>query len=105
MEEVCHSISLFFLTIFQILDFWAKAGVSVQQPQILFTNKFYVNTLFQDTANANSQVQFNYASLKGMRDNIQNSLSPPTVASTPIDHDNDGVVDQYNITMRIKKPL
>lgn len=27
-------------------DFWAKAGISVQQPQILFTNKFFVNTLF-----------------------------------------------------------
>lgn len=40
-----------------------------------------------------------------MRDNLQNSLSPPTIASTPVDHDNDGVVDQYNITLRIKKPL
>ena len=40
-----------------------------------------------------------------MRDNLQNSLSPPTIASTPIDYDNDGIVDQYNITLRIKKPL
>lgn len=34
-----------------------------------------------------------------------NVLGPPDIQATPIDIDLDGVVDQYNISMRIKKPV
>ena len=34
-----------------------------------------------------------------------NLMSPPSVAVVPQDNDRDGIVDQYNITMRIKKPV
>lgn len=51
------------------------------------------------------QSQFAYSSLKPIRDNIQNSLAPPTITTVPIDSDKDGLVDSYNITLRIKKPL
>ena len=50
------------------------------------------------------QVLFEYSSLKPVRDAILNSLSPPTIASIPVDFDRDGIIDQYNITMRVKKP-
>lgn len=50
-------------------------------------------------------MQFDYSSLKPLRDNIQNSLAPPTLTYTPIDSNKDGIPEQLNFTMRIKKPL
>merc|ERR1719263_1679020 len=49
--------------------------------------------------------QFDYSPVKPIRDSITNSLSPPTMAVSPIDLNRDGIVDQYNITLRVKKPL
>lgn len=39
-----------------------------------------------------------------IRKNILNSLPPPDIQTVAIDTDFDGIVDQYNISMRIKKP-
>jgi hypothetical protein len=32
-------------------------------------------------------------------------MAPPSFQAMPVDQDRDGMVDQFNITMRIKKPL
>lgn len=32
-------------------------------------------------------------------------MVPPSFQALPVDQDRDGLVDQYNITMRIKKPV
>jgi len=77
----------------------------MEQPKVSFTSKFYLETIFLNTENPSEQVQFDYSSVKPIRDNIQNSLAPPTISFLPVDRERDGVVDQFNITMRIKKPL
>lgn len=59
----------------------------------MFNNKFYINTLFRNSQEGNEKVQFNYASVKPIRDNIQNSLSPPSLTTIPIDSNNDGKID------------
>lgn len=69
------------------------------------TSKYYIQTVFNNPANQDEQVQFDYSSVKPIRDSIQNSLHPPTFSYTPVDLDRDGTVDQFNITMRIKKPV
>ena len=32
-------------------------------------------------------------------------MAPPSFQALPVDTDRDGIVDQYNMTMRIKKPV
>ena len=32
-------------------------------------------------------------------------MAPPSFLAHPVDTDRDGIVDQYNVTMRIKKPV
>ena len=49
--------------------------------------------------------QFDYSPVKPIRDSITNSLSPPTMAVSPIDSNRDGIIEKYNITLRVKKPL
>jgi len=52
-----------------------------------------------------SEVQFEYSSVKNIRDSIESKLGTPVLMSTPWDSDRDGIVDQYNITLRFFKPL
>jgi hypothetical protein len=63
-----------------------------------------VETLFVNTKSPSEQIQFDYSSVKPIRDNIQNSLAPPTFSYIPVDKNKDGIIDQYNITMRVRKP-
>lgn len=98
-------IFLPFIVAFNGGDLWQKAQVVQEQPKMTFNNKFYVNTLFRNNEDGSEKIQFDYASVKPIRDNIENSLAPPSLTSIPIDSDRDGIIDQYNITMRIKKPL
>ena len=42
----------------------------VEQPKVSFTSKFYVETIFLNTENPSEQVQFDYSSVKPIRDNI-----------------------------------
>ena len=39
-----------------------------------------------------------------MRQQAQNILAPPAVESVGVDKDQDGLIDQWNITMTVKKP-
>ena len=64
----------------------------------------YTELLFIDEDNANSLYTYEYSTLKPVRDQAQNLLAPPSVESVGVDRDNDGVMDQWNITMRVKKP-
>lgn len=98
-------IFLPFIVAFNGGDLWQKGQIVQEQPTITFNNKFYINALFRNNEDDSEKIQFNYASVKPIRDNIQNSLAPPSVTTIPIDSNRDGIIDQYNITMRIKKPL
>ena len=42
--------------------------------------------------------------MKPVRSQAQNILAPPAISSVGVDLDNDGNFDQWNITMKIKKP-
>ena len=67
-----------------------------------FNNKLYTEMLFLD---GNNQLQsYEYSTLKPVRDQAQNLLSPPSVESVSVDRDNDGRPEQWNITMRVRKP-
>ena len=33
-----------------------------------------------------------------------NQMAPPDVKTIPLDNDRDGMVDQYNVSLRFKKP-
>ena len=59
---------------------------------------------FVDTNDVGKISQYEYCSLKPIRDKLENQLSPPSFGVVPVDNDRDGQVDQYNITMRFKKP-
>ena len=78
-----------------------KNKTYVEQPKIKFAGKFYAQSIYSD---GTDQVQYDYSSLKPIRDNLQNQMSPPSFQAIPLDLDRDGIVDQYNVTMRIKKP-
>ena len=72
-----------------------------------FSNKLYTELLFiDDTTDPNSMTQhtYEYSTVKSVRDQAQNLLPPPAIESTGVDLDKDGRVDQWNITMRVKKP-
>ena len=43
--------------------------------------------------------------MRPIRKNIRASLAPPDIQSIAVDQDHDGMVDYYNISMRVKKPL
>lgn len=80
-----------------------------EQPQMKYTGKIYGQFLFTKEyedggAKLQERVQFDYCTLRPIRKNIQNSLSPPDIQTVAVDADFDGVVDHYNISMRIKKP-
>jgi hypothetical protein len=47
---------------------------------------------------------FTYSTSKPIRDSAENQLNPPTISSIPLDFNKDGVFDQWNVTMRIRKP-
>ena len=49
-------------------------------------------------------VTYEYSTLKPVRDQAQNLLAPPVIKSAGTDINNDDVYDQWNITMRIRKP-
>ena len=70
-----------------------------------FTSKFYVQSVYLNMLAPSEQSQFAYSSLKPIRDNIENLMASPTITTIPIDSDKDGLVDSFNISMRIKKPL
>ena len=59
--------------------------------------------MFKDI-DSNSLVQFDYSSVKPIRDNIQSSMAPPNIQTIALDNDRDGKIDQLNVTMRLKKP-
>ena len=84
---------------------WQKVAVHVEQPKITFNGKYFTQLTFESTKNPGQMFQYDYCSLKPIRDNLLNLMSPPSVAVVPQDNDRDGIVDQYNITMRIKKPV
>jgi len=71
-----------------------------------FTGKLYGQFLFNyhDAKNEVNHVQFDFCTLRPIRKNIMNSLAPPNIETMSIDYDKDGVVDQFNISMRVKKP-
>ena len=75
---------------------------SPENPVVTYKNKLYAELLFMDE-NANL-VTYEYATLKTVRDQSQNLLPPPMIKSAGQDINNDGVYDQWNITMRVKKP-
>jgi len=83
---------------------WSKGDIYIEQPKITFTSKYYMEAVFVNTKKPTEQIQFDYSSVKPIRDNIQNSLTPPTLSYSPVDRNKDGVIDQYNITMRVRKP-
>ena len=47
---------------------------------------------------------YEYSTVKPVRTQAQNMLAPPAVSSVGVDLDNDGIYDQWNITMRIRRP-
>ena len=51
-----------------------------------------------------SMKTYEYSTVKTIRDNAQNLLAPPSVQSIGQDRDNDGQYEQWNITLKIKKP-
>ena len=86
-----------------MIDFWAKSAVAQEHPKVIYSNKLYTELLFVDEA-TDALHTYEYSTLKSVRDQAQNILSPPAVESVGVDRDNDGAMDQWNITMRIKKP-
>lgn len=68
-----------------------------------YTGKIYGQFLFT-AAETGERVQFDYCTVRPIRRNILNSLAPPDIQTVPVDADFDGIVDHYNISMRIKKP-
>ena len=71
-----------------------------------FTGKLYGQFLFNsyDIKDKVNTVQFDFCTLRPIRKNIMNSLAPPNIETMSIDYDKDGVIDQFNISMRVKKP-
>ena len=84
-------------------EFWPKTAVAQEQPKVRFSNKLYTELLFFDDDDKTLSA-YEYSTLKPIRDRAQNLLAPPSVQSVGVDRDNDGVVEQWNITMRVKKP-
>ena len=69
-----------------------------------FTGKIFGEFLFY-TGNNSNLTQYYYSTLKPIKNNlINNTLSTPDIKSSAVDMNNDGVIDQYNISLRIKKP-
>lgn len=69
----------------------------------MYKNKLYTELLFVDDVTNNLQT-FEYSTVAGVNAQAQNMLSPPAVESAGVDLDKDGRIDQWNITMKIKKP-
>ena len=84
-------------------DFWAKTAVAQEHPKVLFTNKLYTELLFIND-NDNTAHTYEYSTVKPVRDQAQNLLAPPAVQSTGVDRDQDGQIDQWNITLQVRKP-
>ena len=62
--------------------------------------------LFVDDQDRNAVMYhtYEYSTLKPVNDRGQNILAPPAVQSVGVDTDKDGNIDQWNITMSIRKP-
>ena len=75
---------------------------SSEIPVVTFKNKLFAELLFEDPDGGFKT--FEYATLKPVRDQSKNLLAPPVIKSVGIDLNNDGVYDQWNITMRVRKP-
>jgi hypothetical protein len=75
----------------------------VEQPTVTFTGKIFGEFLFYTGSN-NNLTQYYYSTLKPIKNNLINILATPDIKSSAVDLNNDGVIDQYNISLRIKKP-
>lgn len=77
--------------------------MSQEHPKVRFSNKLYTELLFFEEATKNFY-SYEYSTAKPVRDQAENLLAPPSIESVGVDRDKDGVYDQWNITMRIRKP-
>ena len=75
---------------------------SSENPVVTYKNKLFAELLFEDP-NGGLKT-YEYSTLKPVRDQSQNLLAPPVIKSVGIDLNNDGIYDQWNITMRVRKP-
>ena len=66
-----------------MIDLWAKGDLYMEQPQLTFTGKYYVQLMF---VSGDREAQFAYSSLKPVRDNIDPEwlLPAPVVQTTPV---------------------
>lgn len=68
-----------------------------------FNNKIYAEFLFTDMDTKVSQT-YTYSTIKSVRDASELQMGPPTISSIGIDSDRDGVYEQWNVTVRVRKP-
>ena len=79
-----------------------RVAESPERPVVTYTGKLYTELLFQDESG--SLITYEYSTLKPVRDQAQNLLAPPVIKSVGNDLNNDGIYEQWNITMRVRKP-
>ena len=85
-----------------LLAFWIRVAQSSENPVVTYKNKLFAELLFEDP-NGGLKT-YEHSTLKPVRDQSQNLLAPPVIKSVGIDLNNDGIYDQWNITMRVRKP-
>ena len=74
----------------------------LEQPKVTYNGKYYLQAEFV-TATGATQM-FEYTTIKPIRNNLDQKLSPPTLAVQAVDLNRDDIPEQYNLTLTIKKP-
>jgi hypothetical protein len=81
--------------------------VQSEQPNVTFNKKLYAELAFSDHNSPQSTQLYAYSTVKQIRDQASFAsivLSPQSIKSIGEDFDNDGLVDRWNVSMRVRRP-
>jgi hypothetical protein len=85
--------------------FWRKQTVQSEQPEVTYSKKLYAEFSF---ANNGGQSQlYAYSTVKEIRDQASFAsllLTPQSLKSIGEDINGDGLVDRWNVSLRVRRP-
>lgn len=86
-------------------EFWYRSANAYEQPQVTFKNKVYAEVLLRDIASGDVIKQtYQTSNVLSVNAQAQQLISPPTVKSFGNDKNNDGLVDNWNVTVQLRLP-
>ena len=69
---------------------------------VTFNNKVFGEFLFTDV-NLRNSTTYSYSTVKSVRDALESQMSPPSISAIGLDFNKDDIIDQWNISLRIRK--